>query len=297
MNNWIKTTMSNVSVSWDADAKKATISHRYEVDEDGEPVEELDAEEMQRACQAALDGIGVHVLLTINENADAGEVSSEGYAEAVMYPAIDETWVPTHKITFTPQGGEPEVTFVMLCEEDAAYDRDEWRAEEGAAWGISEHGPNVGYGNGWYCEGQVTPGGQNGEVEVEALEVPVDEAGHDDPENGCPCDVCTGNDFAPSTEDAAGLFAEPDAYALACAKSEIESHDDSDARKEWSEEACWEDEAAEWTRIDPKDLEGLRAWHSLLPDGVFEDFLGQAREKFKTRFCSIMAKHYAWVLS
>lgn len=171
MSNRINTTMDNVSVSWDADAKKATISHRYEIDSDGNPVESMDAEAVQSACEAALDTIGVHVLLLVGADADAGDVSSDGYAEAVLYPTIDETWEPTHRITFTPDGKPAHApVFVMFIEENmAAYDRDEWRTEDSAAWYIdrSNEAPN---GPGWYCEGRVTPGGQNGVVDVEELD-------------------------------------------------------------------------------------------------------------------------------
>ncbi len=295
MSNWIDTSIDNVSVAWDEDTKTAKISHRYEVDSAGEPVESVDHDAILRAAETALDTIDVHVLLGSTANADAGEAAPDGWAEAVMYPKVDGSWVPTHRITFTPQGGEPEITFVMLTD-GAAYDRDEWRAEVGAAWGvgfIEDGGPN---GSEWRCEGQVTPGGQNGEVEIETLDEDEEAVPF---ETDCPCDVCAKNTlgFDPSTGDAEGLFAEPEAYALACAEKEIESHDNSDAREEWGREIGWEEEAAEWTQIDPKGLESLRAWHALLPDGVFEDFLDQARAKFKTRFCSIMAKHYAWVLS
>lgn len=169
--NWIDTSLANVSVSWDADAKTAKISHRYEVDGDGEPVESIEYEEIERACEAALDTIGVHVLLSIGGEANAGEEAPDGWAEEVICPKVDEDWAPTHKITFTPQGepAQPPL-FVMFIEENmAAYDRDEWRAVDSGAWYVdrSRNAPN---GPGWYCEGNVTPGGQNGVVEVEELD-------------------------------------------------------------------------------------------------------------------------------
>lgn len=172
MSNWIDTMMDNVSVSWDADAKKAKISHRYEVDGRGEPVGRVDQREMERACEAALDTIDVHVLLSIGADADTGAGEEpDGWAEEVLMPKVDEAWAPTHKITFTPDGKPAHApVFVMFIEENmAAYDRDEWRAEDSGAWYInrSNEAPN---GPGWYCEGRVTPGGQNGVVEVEEID-------------------------------------------------------------------------------------------------------------------------------
>lgn len=77
---------------------------------------------------------------------------------------MDQAWSPTHKITFTPAKGEPQVEYVMLVD-GAGYTREEWDAADSAAWGIDD-GP---HGAGWYCEGQATPGGANGEVEVEEI--------------------------------------------------------------------------------------------------------------------------------
>ena len=81
---------------------------------------------------------------------------------------------PTHKITFTPQGGQPEVTEVMLTPIDGslkhhsdshlagpAYTEQEWDQCGEPDWSLD---------NGeWTCQGKATPGGMNGTVEVVRL--------------------------------------------------------------------------------------------------------------------------------
>lgn len=86
---------------------------------------------------------------------------AEGALEAVQTVAVLDTQ-PTHRITFRPAGGEARVTLVHLTDEGAAYDREEWEAENPADW--ERHADGV-----WRCQGQVTPGGANGTVTVEAL--------------------------------------------------------------------------------------------------------------------------------
>lgn len=68
---------------------------------------------------------------------------------------------PTHKITFTPAQGEPSTWLVMLTDEGPAYTAEEWDDDANASWYVDD--------GHWYCEGQVTPGGENGEIEVERL--------------------------------------------------------------------------------------------------------------------------------
>lgn len=79
----------------------------------------------------------------------------------------------THRITFTPTNGPngPPMDFftwdVMLDKDDEemgdgpAYTQEEWDGEHHATWYVTD--------GRWYCEGQVTPGGANGFVEVERL--------------------------------------------------------------------------------------------------------------------------------
>lgn len=75
-----------------------------------------------------------------------------------------ESFAPTHRITFTPAGGAPREILVCLTDEGAAYTREEWEAETAADWERDENGV-------WTCQGQATPGGANGEVEIEDLSV------------------------------------------------------------------------------------------------------------------------------
>lgn len=70
---------------------------------------------------------------------------------------------PTHKITFTARDGERTDFVVMLHDEGAAYSREEWEQAANASWSCD---PDSGE---WTCEGQVTPGGANGTVEVSEI--------------------------------------------------------------------------------------------------------------------------------
>lgn len=67
----------------------------------------------------------------------------------------------THEIVFRPRRGRVQRTRVMLLD-GAAYDRDEWDADERASWERDERGV-------WTCCGQTTPGGEAGTVEVREL--------------------------------------------------------------------------------------------------------------------------------
>ena len=98
---------------------------------------------------------GVWVEIGEWESADGSTV------EAVADLKVEEQ--PTHRVTFTPARGEPSVALVYLPEaEGPAYDRREWRDAQNASWSVDEDG-------GWYCQGQATPGGESGEVEVVRL--------------------------------------------------------------------------------------------------------------------------------
>ena len=70
------------------------------------------------------------------------------------------TFAPTHRITFTPATGTPRAYDVCLCD-DGAYTREEWESESSADWSVTDRG--------WLHQGNVTPGGANGTVEVKAL--------------------------------------------------------------------------------------------------------------------------------
>lgn len=74
---------------------------------------------------------------------------------------------PTHRLTFRPGGGGPTRTFeVMLDDEGRAYSKFEWDAVEHA-------GVTYDAEDGWRFLGQVTPGGENGNVEVVDLRNPT----------------------------------------------------------------------------------------------------------------------------
>lgn len=78
---------------------------------------------------------------------------------------------PTHRITFTGVGGDVTTFDVMLHDEGPAYSAEEWEQATNAAWTCD---PESGE---WLCEGQTTPGGANGSVEVEALWTVSDDCG------------------------------------------------------------------------------------------------------------------------
>ena len=96
--------------------------------------------------------------------------NEENFSEVVALLAVAEEQ-PTHRVTFTPiplggPAGKPKVDLVMLCSDGddgtgPAYTHDEWDAEGAAAWECRE--------DGWHFQGQTTPGGANGEVEIVAL--------------------------------------------------------------------------------------------------------------------------------
>ena len=68
---------------------------------------------------------------------------------------------PTHRITFQPHKGEPEVDDVQLMDEGAAYTRQEWVASATADWACRD--------GQWLWQGEETPGRRPGRVEVEPL--------------------------------------------------------------------------------------------------------------------------------
>jgi hypothetical protein len=70
---------------------------------------------------------------------------------------------PTHKITFTARDGERTDFVVMLHDEGAAYTAEEWEQAANASWSCDPDSDE------WTCEGQVTPGGANGTVEVSEI--------------------------------------------------------------------------------------------------------------------------------
>jgi hypothetical protein len=77
---------------------------------------------------------------------------------AIEDNARADGWAQTHEIVFTASDSTRTVWAVMLNDEGAAHTAQEWLDTDNSAWGVS---------NGeWLCEGQATPGGQNGEVYV-----------------------------------------------------------------------------------------------------------------------------------
>jgi hypothetical protein len=111
-----------------------------------------DDTEIRAAVEAAL---GVWI-----ETPDGEWSSAEGDGEVVQTVALlDEQ--PTHEIVFTPRGSNPVVTRVHLLD-GVAYTRQELEAQESADWEVSDDGE-------WLCQGQATPGGANGDVEIRTL--------------------------------------------------------------------------------------------------------------------------------
>lgn len=77
-----------------------------------------------------------------------------------------DRWSPTHRIVFCPDGGDRQFFAVMLDADEStgdgpAYNAGEWSSSWSAAWGVD--------GGRWLCEGQATPGGANGTVDVETI--------------------------------------------------------------------------------------------------------------------------------
>lgn len=91
----------------------------------------------------------------------SGEWSAaEGDGEAVQTVALlDEQ--PTHEIVFTNARGEVTTTRVHLLD-GVAYTRQEMETMDSADWEVSAAGE-------WRCQGQVTPGGASGTVEIRTL--------------------------------------------------------------------------------------------------------------------------------
>jgi len=71
-----------------------------------------------------------------------------------------QQWQATHRITWTPTGGEPEVIDVMESD-GSLYTREEWEAAEAADWSIGEDRRI------YFREG-AAPG--NGSVEIRRVE-------------------------------------------------------------------------------------------------------------------------------
>lgn len=70
------------------------------------------------------------------------------------------TFKPTHEITVTC-GTDTTKTLVRL-EDGVAYTREEWDQSANADWTVNDAGE-------WLCNGQATPGGAAGTVEVRPL--------------------------------------------------------------------------------------------------------------------------------
>lgn len=91
----------------------------------------------------------------------SGEWSAaEGDGEVVQTVALlDEQ--PTHEIVFTDARGEVTTTRVHLLD-GVAYTRQEIEMMDSADWEVNDDGQ-------WLCQGQATPGGANGTVEIRTL--------------------------------------------------------------------------------------------------------------------------------
>lgn len=127
------------------------------LDADGNPVRLSDGGldlTSRQIRQSAEEMLGVWI--------DVGEWSdpAQGEDDATAPVSLSDDQ-PTHRILFTDGRGERSVDLVRLGDEGAAYTHDEWDDTDGAAWGVVD--------GVWLCQGQATPGGQNGEVMVERL--------------------------------------------------------------------------------------------------------------------------------
>lgn len=111
-----------------------------------------DDTEIRAAVEAAL-GVWIET--------PSGEWSAaEGDGEVVQTVALlDEQ--PTHEIVFTDARGEVTTTRVHLLD-GVAYTRQEMETMDSADWEVSAAGE-------WRCQGQVTPGGASGTVEIRTL--------------------------------------------------------------------------------------------------------------------------------
>ena len=81
-----------------------------------------------------------------------------------MKTTTDQDFRPTHRITFTEgtyHAPSAVQTWTVMLADGAAYTEEEWAAEEHAAWTCTD--------GRWHCEGQASPGGVSGTVEVETL--------------------------------------------------------------------------------------------------------------------------------
>jgi hypothetical protein len=115
--------------------------------------ERLDSDEAI-AC-AVEQQLGVFV-----EAPDGEWSAAEGPGEVVQtVRLLDEQ--PTHEIRFTDARGEVRVIRVHLCD-GVAYTATELRAESSADWEVTDDGK-------WLCNGEVTPGGASGTVEIVTL--------------------------------------------------------------------------------------------------------------------------------
>ena len=127
------------------DDDEVRISYTSDTDAD-------DDADIRAAVEAAL-GVWIET--------PSGEWSTaEGDGEVVQTVALlDEQ--PTHEIVFTSARGEVTTTRVHLLD-GVAYTRQELEAQESADWEVSDEGE-------WLCQGQATPGGANGTVEIRTL--------------------------------------------------------------------------------------------------------------------------------
>ncbi len=81
---------------------------------------------------------------------------------------------PTHRITYTPQGGAPLIREIRLIAYDFTrrfYSDKQWTDKaEVWAWTYGNDGSNKGPMNGWNCSGGPTPHFKAGTVRIEPLQ-------------------------------------------------------------------------------------------------------------------------------
>ena len=113
--------------------------------------------------------------------------------------------------------------------------------------------------------------------------------------DGCPCSACASERvvFSPSE-----VIEDTDAAAAACANAEIITHDTEGTKPGtgWGRLKRWRKIADPRASIEDHRIK-LRSMYVDLDDDDFEALVETSQARFKKRFCEILAKHYAWVLS
>lgn len=144
--------MPGVSVRWE-DGLPVCAS----VDEDEVFADDCE-EELRQGLEVLCDR-----WLQVGEWSATNETDGKEEVVARITLARDQ---PTHRVTWTPATGKPCVSLVYLDDgrngAGPAYSHQEWDNAEAADWAVGDDGR-------WYFQGQATPQGAVGEVEIRKL--------------------------------------------------------------------------------------------------------------------------------